>query len=68
MPTDDPPAPAPDLPALTPDEAFAVHQALYHLLSYVPADHLWSQDERTLWDDADAAMRRVRGMPKDEAN
>jgi hypothetical protein len=66
MPTDDPTAPGP--PALTADEAFAVHEMLYHLLSFVPSDHLWSKDERKLWDDADAAMRRVRGMPKDEAN
>jgi hypothetical protein len=60
MPTDAPPAPAP--PALTPDEAAVVHQALYHFLSYVPGGHLWKRDERRLWDEADAAMRRVRGI------
>jgi hypothetical protein len=64
----DEPDPDRPLPALTAMEAVSVHLALYHLLGFVPSDHPWSQEERGLWDAADGAMRRVRGLPPaDEA-
>jgi hypothetical protein len=45
---------------LTADEARAVHDAIYHFGSLVPAAHTWTAEERRLWERADAILRRAR--------